>query len=291
MAVTARIKAWARAAALRALGVAVAAYVHLVDKTTRWRWEGREHLDAVDRRGAFVGATWHGRLLMTATLRPRGRRAVALISASRDGDPLEAAMRALGANAVRGSSRDPRKPDKVKGGVAATAQLAAALNNGDIVVITPDGPRGPLMRAKPGVAAIAAAAQAPVLPAAYAASRAWTLRTWDRFTLPAPFGRGAWVIGAPIPPADPEDREAVEAARAAIEVALIDVTRRADALVGRTPLEPGPEIAPSREPAREAQAQPAAWSAEARRDGGERAQAGGEGARAAGDGSAGARTG
>jgi lysophospholipid acyltransferase (LPLAT)-like uncharacterized protein len=36
----------------------------------------------------------------------------------------------------------------------------------------------------------------PILPMAYAASRAWRIK-WDRFVIPKPFSRVAIVIGAP----------------------------------------------------------------------------------------------
>ena len=40
--------------------------------------------------------------------------------------------------------------------------------------------------------------QVPLLPVAYAAARAWQLRSWDRFLIPKPFTRIVIAVGAPV---------------------------------------------------------------------------------------------
>ncbi len=226
----------------RAAAGVLAGYLWATYRTTRWRHEGAEHLAAMWAEPAFIAAVWHARLFPIAMLRKRGRRAVALISPNRDGDLLARVMANTGAEAIRASSRDPRKPDKDGGGAAAAPKVVDALKGGAVLVITPDGPRGPRMRAKPGAALFSAAADSPVLPVAYSVRRAITLKTWDRFLIPTPFNRGVFVFGAPIPPADPNDRDAVEARSAAIEAAITEATRKADRLMGRRTPEPGPTL-------------------------------------------------
>lgn len=226
------------------VGVACALYVRIIFYSTRWRWIGREHLEAAyaDPR-AFIGAVWHARLTPIPMLRPRGRRAVALASEARDGEVIAQTIRFLGGETVRGSSRDPRKPARDRGGAAAIEALIDVLKSGAIVVITPDGPRGPRMRAKPGVARLALWSGAPVLPVAFATRRAKIFKSWDRFMLPWPFGRGVFVFGPLIEPPSAGGPAALEALRGAIEDAVIDATRRADAAVGRETPEPGEAIA------------------------------------------------
>ncbi len=215
-----------------------AGYVLLIWYTTRWKWVGREHLDAMMARPSFIGSVFHARLAPIVMLRPRGRRAVALISANSDGDVIARLIANLGAEAVRGSSRDPKKADKDKGAAEAVSRLSVALQEGAIVVVTPDGPRGPRMRVKAGVAAVSAAAGAPVLPVAYSVRRAKIFRSWDRFMLPWPFTRGVFVFGEPIE-APAESPEAIEAHRAAIEKAMLAATREADRLMDRDTPEQG----------------------------------------------------
>jgi len=63
-------------------------------------------------------------------------------------------------------------------------------------VITPDGPRGPRFKFKPGALLLAQMSGRPILPMSYAASRAWLIK-WDRFVIPMPFARIAIAIGPP----------------------------------------------------------------------------------------------
>jgi lysophospholipid acyltransferase (LPLAT)-like uncharacterized protein len=219
----------------------VAAYISLVWRTTRWRVEGAEHRQEGRDGGALVAAFWHGRVFLSPKLAPDGRHTSAIISNNRDGDIIAEAAERLGVSAIRGSTRHPGKKDKDKGGREAFAGGLAALARGDVLAITPDGPRGPRMRAQPGVAAMAIAAGAPVLPLALSTRRGLLLETWDRFLLPLPFDRGVLLYGPLMhPPAESSDA-AIEAFRAAVETALTDLTARADAAMGRaavTPAEP-----------------------------------------------------
>ena len=65
------------------------------------------------------------------------------------------------------------------------------------LVITPDGPRGPRFKFKPGALLLAQMSGRPILPMSYAASHAWLIK-WDRFVIPVPFSRIAIAIGPPV---------------------------------------------------------------------------------------------
>ena len=225
--------------ALRVLPVLAAAYIRLVRRTTRWTIEGRGHFEAlVSGERGFVSCLWHGRLLMAAGFVPPGRRSIAMISRNRDGDMIAAVVRRFGVSAVRGSSYD-RAKGRDKDGREAYAGAAAELRRGSVVAITPDGPRGPRMRAQAGVALLALETGAAVLPIAFSTRRGRFLRTWDRFLLPLPFDRGALVFGAPIRP-EGRGLDGADALRAEIETATTAVTERADRLMGRAPIHPDP---------------------------------------------------
>ena len=223
-----------------ALPPVLAGYARLVDRTTRWETEGRAHYDALVASGRpFACAFWHARLLMVYRILPgSGRPCHAVVSAHRDGEIIARTLGRLGADTVRGSARDPRKPDKEKHGASALKRLLGAMRDGSNAAITPDGPRGPRQRAQPGVAQLARLSGAPVLPVAWATSRGREMSTWDRFLLPYPNGKGAFVFGAPITVG--RGPGAVETGRAAIEDALNAVTARADQAVGRVPALPAP---------------------------------------------------
>src|SRR6266566_3522657 len=117
-----------------------------------------------------------------------GRRAL-LISRHRDGSYLAELSERWGYRVVRGSSK--------RGGDVGLLGLVRYLRQGGEVALTPDGPRGPAERMKPGALAAAQHANALVIAAGARASSAWWIESWDRFCLPRPFARVDVVYGAP----------------------------------------------------------------------------------------------
>ena len=218
-------------------------YIRMVWTTSRWRVEGAEHREALLAADAgFIISVWHGRLLTLPPLKPADREVHAMISDNRDGEIIARVVSFHHVAAVRGSTADPRKRNKEKGGSEAFRESLPLLAAGHIVAITPDGPRGPRMRAQHGVATISAVAGAKVLPIGLSSSNGKLLRNWDRFLVPYPFGRGAIVYGAPLSPPPADDPGAVEAHRLAIEKATTEATRSADEICGRETPEPANEI-------------------------------------------------
>lgn len=220
-----------------------ALYIRLIFVTTRWQVIGRERYDAaVAKGGGLIGGTWHGRLCLAPYWKPPHRPVVGMISANRDGDLIAGVLRRFGVTAVRGSSYDHQK-GRDKGGAAALAGAEQALQDGNIVVITPDGPRGPRMRAEPGVALLSIRARAPVCPIAFSTVRGKALRSWDRFLVPFPFGRGVQIAGEVLEPPTDTSPDVVEAYRQEIETALTAIAVEADRLCGRDPVQPEPASA------------------------------------------------
>lgn len=127
-----------------------------------------------------VYALWHEHLLPLAFAH-RGTRTVALVSEHRDGETLVRVLRRLGLGAARGSS--------TRGGSRGLGEMVRAGRDGRPLAFTPDGPRGPARRCKPGVVRAAAGTGLPVVPLAAAASSGRRLDSWDRFLVPAPFTR------------------------------------------------------------------------------------------------------
>lgn len=230
------LKRFARSgAAMRLASSMIGGYIRLVHATSRWTVIGREHVSAAEEAGkGVILAFWHGRLLMAAAIRRETERPVyMLISAHRDGEIIARGVSGFGVDFIRGSAADPKKPGKDKSGASAIAQMVAALHDGAIVGFTPDGPRGPGERVKPGVIRLAQMSGAPIIPAAYSVNRAKRLSTWDRFLLAAPFSKGYYVAGAPIHVPAGADKDAREALRVKVESALLAVTADADRRAGR----------------------------------------------------------
>jgi lysophospholipid acyltransferase (LPLAT)-like uncharacterized protein len=237
--VISRLRRFARAIAgpglIAALG---AAYIRLVARTTRWTVVGRDGWDALaGRPGGFICTTWHGRLFLAPTYVPPGKRTVAMISSSRDGDLIARIVARWGVGALRGSSHDHAK-GRSKGGAEAFIAAVREVRDGALVAITPDGPRGPRMHAQTGTAQLARSAGAPVVAVAFSVRWGRVLSSWDRFLLPFPFGRGAIVFSEPRYPPEGEDGEVAARFRQALEDDLNDVTARADDLCGRARVRP-----------------------------------------------------
>jgi lysophospholipid acyltransferase (LPLAT)-like uncharacterized protein len=96
----------------------------------------------------------------------------------------------LGAAVIRGSSTHT--------GARALRDYYQALTRDAVSpAITPDGPRGPPWKFKPGAVLLAQLSQRPIVPMTYAASRAWKIK-WDRFVIPQPGSRIAIAVGEPV---------------------------------------------------------------------------------------------
>lgn len=140
-------------------------------------------------KNGFVIACWHGQQLI-GFYHFRGKGYTILSSEHRDGDYSSSIMRRFGWRIVRGSS--------TRGAVRGLINLLDNLRKGIPVVLTPDGPRGPIYHIEPGVIYLAQKTGAPVIPLAFAFSKAIYLRTWDKFVVPAPFCRCVVQYGDPI---------------------------------------------------------------------------------------------
>jgi hypothetical protein len=216
------------------LGWLLACYVRLVHRTTRWTVAGDPRgRAALGGPGGAVAVTWHGRMFLAPTYAPPGKRSVAMVSRSRDGDMFAAILRHWRIVTVRGSSHD-RVKRRAKGGAEAfAAALGELTHNQAVIGITPDGPRGPRRQAQLGAARLASAARVPVIAIAFSVRWGRFLKSWDRFLLPFPFGRGAIVYGTPRQPPEETGPRAAARFNALIEADLNAVTRQADALCGR----------------------------------------------------------
>lgn len=218
------------------LAASAAGYIRLVDRTGRWQLRcDPATAQLIRSRRPFIGAFWHGRMLMIAAAWQRllaelGTKALqpyVISSDHRDGRLMAQATRRFGLRTVFGSTRPGH------GSLLRVAR--GVLEQGQIAVFTPDGPRGPRMRAKPGVVRLAMRARVPIVPITFAASNQRLLGSWDRFALALPFARGVLAFGAPLE-LDGEDDP--EAARQLLEQRLNRLTCEADQALGLAPVEP-----------------------------------------------------
>lgn len=161
---------------------------------------GAEHLDRLQADGtAAILSYWHqmqifcGQYLLT---RARdGFNVTFLTSPSVSGEVPAAIIRRWGGGVLRGSS-------KRSAGQALKDMFDVLVTQRTPLVITPDGPTGPLHEFKTGTIMLARMTRKPIILIAYAAKPCIRWRSWDRFILPLPFSKVAIAVAEPyqVPP-------------------------------------------------------------------------------------------
>ena len=190
-------------------------------RTLRLQVEDPHDVVGFVRNQPVIFAIWHNRLLML----PRvfdpcfpTRQSFGLISASRDGDLIATFIERSGYGTIRGSSS--RK------GMLALRQLVDTLAAGSNVLLTPDGPRGPVYQASQGVIFLAQKSGAPIVPIHMEYSSCWRLKSWDRFVVPRPFAKLRAIFGSPVRIAPVDDQPQFEAARLRLQNAMMSLVEQ-----------------------------------------------------------------
>lgn len=209
-------------------GLIIAGYLKAVYATSKMVMPATEANEKMSRRRdeQFIWALWHHHLCLPCSFNAYHPHRMCMASRSRDGELIAQVMYRLDTHCVRGSSSALDGRDK--GGAAAIRQMIRVARKGaHQLVITPDGPKGPPRKVKMGVVILASMTGYPVCPVAFAASRFFTLPTWDRTVMPLPFGRIAVCCGEPLDVPRTRDKEVLEEMRAEIERRLIHANEEA----------------------------------------------------------------
>jgi hypothetical protein len=172
----------------------------------------------------IIFAIWHNRLSLSLILyrryvarRDRGRRLVAMVSASRDGGMLAGVLERFGVEPVRGSSS--------RRGPQALREMVSWGRRGHDLAITPDGPRGPCYIVQDGVISTAQLTGLPIVPVTYHLNWKIRAKSWDRFQIPLPFARCEITIGRVLRVPRETDAAGREELRKKLEVELRAITR------------------------------------------------------------------
>ncbi len=167
--------------------------IRCILKTSKVSVEGLDSFIATAEKDKCILVLWHNRLAITSEILVRYAphfSYTALVSNSRDGDPLTL----LAHSYSQGNTiRVPHNARHI-----ALKKVSESLKHkSEIVVITPDGPRGPRYAVKPGIAWLAQETQATLIPFSWTADKYWELNTWDRFRFPKFFSRIKITFGPP----------------------------------------------------------------------------------------------
>ena len=143
--------------------------------------------DTGDER--FLYCTWHDAILLPI-FAGKPRNMAALVSRHQDGSYLAEGMKLVNITPVRGSTN--------RGGSAALKQLMREAQNKHIT-ITPDGPRGPRRKMKPGIVYLASQTGRAIVPMLFCCDRPWKIQgNWTDLTIPKPFSKVVGLSRQPI---------------------------------------------------------------------------------------------
>lgn len=203
------------------IGWLIAMIMRVVGLTLRWRVKDDSGLMSVPFKDSVIIAFWHNQIFGATLFYSKflgDRIASVLTSSSRDGDLMAAVASQFGNDAIRGSSN--KRP------VAALREMVRflRLRNGQDLVITPDGPRGPAYKLQTGLIKVSQWAEVPVLPLRFSYSRALTLKTWDEFRIPLPFSRIDVTLEKLEMFTDEADKQSLEQLRESLEKVLTSGT-------------------------------------------------------------------
>ncbi len=212
-----------------------AGYIRITGATTHWETRlAPPALALRDSGEPFLACLWHGRMIVIAAWNRHPRKFDIMISDHRDGRLIARTMHHLGYGVVAGSSG--------RRGAAALFGTQQVLAKDGAMIMTPDGPRGPRMRAKEGAIKAAQLAGVPLIPVSGAVTRCRVLDSWDRFCVVLPLGYGVVLADAPM--TVPSDADAQELARLTrdLEARLNALSAEADCMCGRSVMEPAPAM-------------------------------------------------
>lgn len=210
----------------------ISLYLRLVYHTSRWDHREAEFLDPLaEKDEAFVIALWHNRVVMMPYAWRRKNRPITIFTSDhRDGKLVAYSMGWFGFDTVFGSTKRTE--------MKTIRLIVRSLREGRLFGMTPDGPRGPRMRVKAGVVAMARMANVAIIPVAYSCKRRVVMDTWDRLIVPLPFTSGVFLWGEPVRMPPGASAEELEEARLLLEERMVALTAQADREVGHTPFEP-----------------------------------------------------
>lgn len=157
--------------------------IRLLLKTCRIEIDGLDHLASASKAGPCILMLWHSRLVIVSEILNKYTKGIifrAFISKSRDGEPLAILAESYSKGRVLRVPHNSRH-------VALSQMIDTLQKSGEVVMITPDGPKGPKETIKPGVVVAARQAKALVVPFSWSSEDFWQLNTWDRMKIPKPF--------------------------------------------------------------------------------------------------------
>jgi lysophospholipid acyltransferase (LPLAT)-like uncharacterized protein len=208
-----------------------------VAATSRVDESAARELDARRRRGERIVLLMLHQDVFVAPWFLRGLGVCGLASTGDAGDIIDAVMRSLGHTNVRGGTSGRESRRRTLGALRDMIRYGRSrMDEGFLIAITPDGSIGPAGACKPGFGLVALETRASVWCIKIHASPAILPDTWDRTTVPLPFGRVWARLEGPFEVPAGSDAVALERVRLEAESALHRLHERVFTEGGQKPV-------------------------------------------------------
>lgn len=197
-------------------------YLNIIsNKWTKIEVYGQENITELDDNTTIIYVLWHGKIWLPMYVMSDSSH-YALLSSSRDGEYLNKVLVKFGYQGIRGSSS--------RGGGRALLKVIRKLKEGGSIIITPDGPRGPIHKVKPGTVYIQEKCRGVIIPIGVAIEKKKVFSSWDSFNLPLPGTRAVILYGSPF---ELPLKLNIEERGIILEKRLMETEKKAAALLNR----------------------------------------------------------
>lgn len=166
---------------------------HLMLATCKKNIIGAEAFLAAAKKEKLIVTLWHNRIFVSPYFfgyLDQSINYTLFVSESRDG-----AWLSILANSYKNGFTLPVPKDNKFNPLR---KFISVIKPNMVGAITPDGPRGPRYKIKPGLIIATHKANAKIVPFTWTASRFWRLNTWDKMIIPKPFSTLTITLGNPL---------------------------------------------------------------------------------------------
>jgi lysophospholipid acyltransferase (LPLAT)-like uncharacterized protein len=171
---------------------AIFIYLKFAYFTSRWNFIIPEGFDEkkLDSEDGLFFAIWHNKLAYSMHIFGNYNNTFGLTSPHSDGKIIGKLALMMNHKIIEGSTN--------KNASFAVKEIIKQITNGGKIVVTPDGPRGPVYRNGSIITKIASKYNKKVIPVSCHASKYFELKSWDKMMLPKPFSKIVVVMDNPL---------------------------------------------------------------------------------------------
>jgi lysophospholipid acyltransferase (LPLAT)-like uncharacterized protein len=159
-------------------------YIFLVSITSYKKMEFEEGFSEAEfyNPSKTIFALWHQNLAISIIFfRNIGSKIRPLVSPHSDGMILGRVIEKYGCKNIYGSTN--------KDSIKSVKEIMNSINSGGNIVITPDGPKGPVGEVNSNILTIGDRVNARIIVVNFEVSKYHFLNTWDKMRIPLPFSK------------------------------------------------------------------------------------------------------